>query len=131
MNAILFTAILIASAYLGKWILGKDSGQAKSEFVAGNLVICYRDEKIVFTKHHDADGIMFLSDWCVEKVTLPRGNMKDKVHEYFKNKDDCSDTMQLLTNWNVGDCAFVRFDPLCAKGLIEAQIKLAVLCEID
>lgn len=131
MNFAIFVVIFILAIYIGMMVMNVDTGKITSEFVAGSLVIKYRGERIIFTKHFDLEEITFLDDGYVEKVSLPRKDVKEDVYKYFKDNEKASDTLQLLTNWKAGDCAFVRFDPLCAKGLIAAQIKLSVFCEKD
>lgn len=132
-NWLVWVALFILAMYIGRCIMYFNGPRTSSHHSKGTLTVRYKGMKLVVTTGEGSEVIDYISDGDKEYVTISVKDYKELertviVQSCFSDHEDASDWVKLLFTFNTGQNDFVRFDPVNARGLMEAQLKLWCLC---
>ncbi|EBY9763865.1 hypothetical protein D5W64_12200 [Salmonella enterica subsp. enterica serovar Saintpaul] len=123
-NWLIWVALFILAMYIGRFLTLVNRPRTSSDYRNGNLVIQYKNKRIVIDADLRPTPVTYFNDGDKEYITIGKIDSENDVKKGIQSLKNTSEVVQLLFNFRCDDHTFVRFDPVNAQGLIEAQLKL-------
>lgn len=123
-NWLIWVALFILAMYIGRFLTLMDGPRVSSNYRRDQLTIQYKNKRIVINTADRETPVTYFSDGDKEYITIGNVESETEVKKGISSLKDTSKVVKILFDFRCNDHTFVRFDPINAQGLIEAQMKL-------